>query len=151
MLYIGADHRGFELKEHLKKWLTNKKLYFFDVGAMELKEDDDYPDFAAKVAESVAKSPDEHKGILLCGSGHGVDIVANKYKGVRSALAFNKEVTTQSRAHDNANILTLPADWLKPEEAEEIVDAWLHTEFDGADRNKRRLKKISTIEDSNFK
>lgn len=153
MIYLGADHRGFELKEHLKKWLTKKKVQFFDVGAMELKDDDDYPDYAAGVAKAVAKSPDEHRGILICGSGHGVDMVANKFKGVRSALAFNKEVAMQSRAHENANVLVLPADLFKRKEieAEEILDTWLHTKFDGAERNQRRLKKIAEIETELFK
>lgn len=151
MIYIGADHRGFELKEHLKKWLTSQKVEFFDVGAMELKDDDDYPDYAAKVGESVAKLPDEHRGILICGSGHGVDMVANKYKGVRSALGFNKEVSMQSRAHEDANVLVLPSDWLKPKDAEEILDAWLCTHFDRAERNQRRLKKIAEVENSSFK
>ena len=151
MIYIGADHRGFELKEHLKKWLTEQKSEFFDVGAMEYIKEDDYPDFSAEVAEAVAKAPEEHKGILLCGSGHGMDMVANKYKGVRSALVFNKEVAMQSRAHEDANILTLPSDWLKPKEAEEIVDVWLRTEFDHAERNRRRLKKIAEIEAEKFK
>ncbi|MDP1688964.1 MAG: RpiB/LacA/LacB family sugar-phosphate isomerase [bacterium] len=151
MIYIGADHRGFELKEILKKWLIENKVQFFDVGAIEEVEVDDYPDFAAMVAKSVASSPEEHKGILVCGSGHGVDMVANKYKGVRSALAFKKEVAIQSRAHENANVLTLPADWLKPEEASEILDVWLRTNFDNAERNQRRLGKIDVIEGENFK
>ena len=151
MIYIGADHKGFKLKEYLTKWLTENKIQFFDVGAMEEVELDDYPDFSVMVAKCVASSPVEHKGILICGSGHGVDMVANKYKGIRSALAFKKEVAIQSRAHENANVLTLPADWLKPEEAKEILDVWLHTNFDNAERNQRRLGKIRTIEEENFK
>ena len=151
MIYIGADHRGFELKELLRKWLTEKQVQFFDVGAMEHAKTDDYPDYASMVAKSVAKSPDEHKGVLLCGSGHGMDMAANKYKGVRSALAFNKQVALQSRAHEDANVLVLPSDWLKPAEAIEILDIWLHTQFDMADRNRRRLEKITEIEGENFK
>lgn len=151
MIYLGADHRGFNLKEYLKKYLTDKKIQFFDVGAMELVKTDDYPDYAEMVAKSVAKAPLEYKGILICGSGHGVDIVANKYKGVRSALAFNKDVALQSRAHEDVNVLTLPANWLKPEEAEEILGIWLNTKFSGAKQHQRRLDKIAELEGENFK
>lgn len=151
MIYIGADHRGFVLKEYLAKWLTEKKVQFFDVGAIEEVEDDDYPDFAAMVAKSVASSPGVHKGILICGSGHGMDMVANKHKGIRAVLCFNKDVALQSRAHENANVLVLPANWLKPADAQEIVDIWLHTKFDEAERNQRRIKKIAEVEGENFK
>ncbi len=151
MIYIGTDHRGFELKEKIKNWLFDKKIECFDVGAMEEIKTDDYPDYASMVSRNVATHSEENRGILLCGSGHGMDIVANKFKGIRAVMGFNKNVAIQSRAHENANILILPADWLKPEEAIEIVDIWIHTKFDEAERNQRRLGKIKSIEDESFK
>lgn len=151
MIYIGADHRGFELKESLKNWLFDNKQDYFDVGAIEEIKTDDYPDYASMAARNVAALPDANKGILLCGSGHGMDIVANKFKGIRAVMGFNKQVAIQSRAHENANVLIIPAQWIKQAEMIEMVDIWLHTNFDEAERNQRRIKKIADIEAENFK
>ncbi len=94
------------------------------------------------VAKNVAKNPSKEKGILLCGSGNGMAIVANKEKGVRAALAFNEKMAKLSREHDDANILALPADFLKFETAKKIVKVWLEAKFSGEARHRRRLKKI---------
>lgn len=147
-IYLGADHRGFLLKEALKKELGGHEI--FDVGAGTLVPDDDYADFAAAVGERVAADPANSKGILICGSGHGMDMVANKFKEVRAALCFNKAVAKQSREHENANVLVLPADWLEEAEAKDILKTWLEAEFGGAERNGRRLGKIAEIETKNF-
>jgi len=151
MIYLGSDHRGFQLKEAIKTFLIQKEYQVEDLGAFEFNKDDDYPDFASVVAQKVSEKPNENKGILLCGSGHGVDMVANKLKGVRSALGFNRQVAAQSREHEDANVLVLPADWVDELTAKDIVGVWLAKQFDGAERNIRRLGKISVIEKDNFK
>ncbi len=151
MIYLGTDHRGFQLKEALKQYLTQQEYEVEDLGALEYDKDDDYPDFAQAVAAKVAENPEEDKGILVCGSGHGADMVANKFRGVRAALCFNRRVAIQSKEHEEANVLVLASDWIEEREAKEIVDAWLSSRFDGADRNIRRLGKIREIEERNFR
>lgn len=150
MFYLAADHRGFRLKEALKRFLTERSIAFEDVGAQTYAEGDDYVDFAATAAKKIAADPLKHKGIFLCGSGHGVDMVANKFKGIRAALCWNKEVAQQSREHEDANVLVLPADWLDEQVAEEIMITWLGTEFSNEERHTRRLQKIENLEDSVF-
>src|SRR3990170_9131233 len=112
MIYLGTDHRGFELKEKIKQWLEEWGKSYEDLGNTVLDPDDDYPDFAAQVARRVAENPEENRGIMLCGSAVGVDIVANKFRGVRSAVVWsdNAALVKQSRQHDGANVLALPAD-----------------------------------------
>ena len=117
-IYIGADHRGFELKKELKKFLIEKGYEVEDAGAFKYDKDDDYPDFAEAVAEKVSKD-DSARGILLCGSGTGMDAAANKVRGVRATLAFSKEITRAARNDDDVNVISLPADFLKSQEAEE--------------------------------
>lgn len=149
MLYISADHRGYNLKEEIKKYLDELKMKYEDLGASSLDPDDDYPDYARKVAQRVAEAPEEHRGILLCGSGAGVNIVANKFDGIRAALVWNEKVAKASRIDDNANVLSLPADDLSAEEAKKIVRAWLETPFTREERHHRRIKKIEEIERNN--
>jgi len=149
-IYIGADHRGFELKEELKKFLAEKGYEVEDAGAFKYDKDDDYPDFAEAVAEKVSKD-DSARGILLCGSGTGMDAAANKVRGVRATLAFSKEITRAARNDDDVNVISLPADFLKSQEAEEIAQTFLKTPFGAAERYQRRLKKIVEIEKKNFK
>lgn len=149
MLYLGADHRGYNLKEEIKKYLDELKMKYEDVGALSLDEADDYPDYAKEVAKKVSDAPEEHRGILLCGSGVGVNIVANKFDGIRSALAWNEKIAKTSRIDDNANILSLPADYLTTEEAKKIVRTWLETPFTREERHYRRIQKIAEIERSN--
>lgn len=151
MIYLGTDHRGFQLKEELKKYLIEQGFEIEDLGALEYNKDDDYPDFAAAVAAMVAENPSIHRGILLCGSGHGVDIVANKFSGVRAALCWNRQVAAQSREHEDVNVLVLASDWLDPAEVKDIVTVWLGKSFSGEERHIRRLNKIREIEERNFK
>lgn len=151
MIYLAADHRGFELKENIKKYLSDKGLKIEDVGAFDYDKNDDYPDFASLAAEKILANSAGDKAIIICGSGHGVDIVANKFKGVRAALCFNRQVAQQSREHEDTNILVLASDWLNFEEAKEITKAWLETPFTGEERNIRRLRKIKEIEERNLK
>ena len=150
MIYLGADHRGFLLKEELKKFLTDSGFEVQDVGAFAYNKDDDYVDFAASAAKELVKAPASDRGIFICGSGHGMAIVADKFKGLRSALAFNRDVAIQSREHEDANVLVLASDWLQIGEAKEIVLVWLKTPFSGEARHERRLGKIREIEENNF-
>ncbi len=116
-----------------------------DRGALAYDAADDYVDFARDAAEKIAADPSAHKGIFLCGSGHGVDMVANKFHGIRAALCWNTEVAKQSREHEDANVLVLPADWLDKQAAEEIMITWLGTHFSNKERHVRRLEKMSEI------
>ena len=146
-IYLGADHRGFELKERLKKALADEAYSVEDLGAAKMMQDDDYPDYARAVAEKVAESPIDRRGIVICGSGFGVDIVANKYPGIRAALAMSPEHVHQGRHDDDVNMLALAADFTGPDDALKIVNSFLSTPFDGKDeRYKRRLEKITDIE-----
>lgn len=152
MLYLAADHRGFQLKEVLKRFLSEElHLPLIDVGAHGHDLHDDYVDFAESALDVIAKDSASHKGIFICGSGHGMDMTANKYKGIRAALGFNVDAARQSREHENANVLVLASDWLKEDEAKKIVKIWLESEFSGVDRHIRRIDKISAIENENFK
>lgn len=146
MIFIGADHRGYKLKEALKIYLKELNFNFEDLGATELIFDDDYPDYAIKVSEKVAENPKENLGILICGSGVGVDVVANKFKGVRSALVFNSEQARMSRNDDNTNVLSLSADFIEENLAKEILRVWIETPFSWLERYARRLEKIKIIE-----
>ena len=146
MIYIGADHRGYKLKEALKDYLKELNLEYEDLGALQIIFDDDYPDYAILVAKKVSENPRENRGILICGSGVGVDIVANKFKGVRSALIFNPEQARMSRNDDNTNVLSLSADFIEEDPAKEIMKVWLETPFSRLERYARRLEKIKEIE-----
>ena len=145
VIYIGSDHRGFKLKETIKEHLNKKGYNFKDVGNYKYDKNDDYPDFAKKAVEKAVNENDSI-AIVICGSGVGVDIVANKIKGARSALCFNVKQAIASRVDDDANVLALPADFLKGDEALEIVDAWLGAKFSGDERFLRRINKIKEIE-----
>jgi len=149
LIYIGADHRGFQLKETLKKFLKDNGYEVIDVGNEVYEKDDDYPDFAALVGKAVSSDPLHRRGILLCGSGVGVDIVANKFKRVRSALANSPDQAYLSRSDDDANVLSLSADLLDEEQARKILSTWLQTSFSNEPRHKRRISKISELEMKN--
>jgi ribose 5-phosphate isomerase B len=123
-IYLGADHRGFELKEEIKNWLQENEYEAEDVGAFVFDPEDDYVDMALKVAESVEGGEDD-MGILLCGSGHGVEMIANRFSHVRAIIGFNDEVTVQAREHEDANILVLAAEWVETSEAIERVRMFL--------------------------
>lgn len=146
MIYIGADHRGYKLKEKIKLYLKDLDFEFKDLGASELDPDDDYPDYAISVAEKVAEDLEGNRGVLICGSGVGVDIVANKFKGIRSALVFKTQQARMSRNDDNTNILSLAADFIDENSAKEILRVWLETPFSRVERYARRLEKIKAIE-----
>jgi ribose 5-phosphate isomerase B len=137
---IGADHAGYSLKEHLKKWLESNGHPTRDFGAFS-EESVDYPDFAHPVAEAV-EGKEFDLGLLVCGSGNGVAMAANKHAGIRAAICWNEDLAALAREHNDANVLCLPARFLKPEEAEAILDRFLHSSFEGG-RHARRVGKIS--------
>ena len=145
-IYIGADHRGFDLKEQIKKSLSDDAYTIVDVGAARLVPDDDFPDYAAKVAEGVAKNPSEDRGIVICGSGFGVDIVANKFREIRSGLAATPDQVYQGRHDDNVNVLALAANFIDAATAFKIVKTFLSTPFAKEERYTRRIEKISKLE-----
>ncbi|MBI4037029.1 RpiB/LacA/LacB family sugar-phosphate isomerase [Candidatus Daviesbacteria bacterium] len=145
MIYLGSDHRGFELKEQLKKRLVDEGLEITDLGNDHLDPNDDYVDFAQKVASAV-QNDEKNRGILLCGSGVGVDMVANKISGIRSSLVFDVTRAKQSREHEDANVLSLAADVLDPETVWEIVKTFLETSFSQDVKHIRRLQKLSALE-----
>jgi ribose 5-phosphate isomerase B len=127
---IGADHRGFELKEYLKKMYTvydDKPITWIDVGAYN-NHRSDYPVFAHEASLLIQKGSATY-GILLCGTGVGMAIVANRYHGVYAGLAWNEEVAVQSKQHDNTNVLVLPADYMDAQQTITIVDAWFKASF----------------------
>ncbi len=146
MVYIGADHGGYKLKASLKKFLQQKKLEFTDVGAKTLKVGDDYPDYAKLVAKKVSQNPMQNLGILICRSGQGVCIVANKFRHVRAALVWNDRQAKMSRNDDMANVLCLPSDYITTKEAGSIVKVWLKTAYSTDSRHLRRIRKISLLE-----
>ncbi len=144
IIYIGADHRGFELKEELKKFLAESGYEVVDLGNDHYDANDDYPDFAKLVAQKISNNP-EDRGILICRSGAGVDIVANKFKGVRSALVTNVKQAELVRKDDDTNVLSLASELTNKEQAKKIVDVWLKTPFSGLEKDKRRINKISEL------
>lgn len=146
MIYIGADHRGFELKAKINKWLSGRGYEFEDMGAYSYEHGDDYVDFAIAVAQGVAKNPNKNRGIVICGSGVGVDISANKVKGIRCGLGFEVDQVFEARKDDDINVLAIASDNLTDEEVMALVEKFLETEFVESDRYLRRLEKIKRYE-----
>jgi len=137
---IGSDHAGYEFKELLKSFLTEKGYTVIDFGTKS-KDSVDYPDYVHPLAAEVASGQIE-LGILLCGSANGVCMTANKHRDIRAALCWNTEVAKLARQHNNANIICLPARFVSIESAQEMVLAFLTTEFEGG-RHQTRVDKIS--------
>ena len=148
MIAIGSDHGGFALKEELKKYLDEKEIPYKDFGT-DSEERTDYPIYAEKVAKAV-QSKECEKGILVCGTGFGVAITANKFKGIRCASCWNEEVAKLFKEHNNGNVIALPGRFINISQAVVILRAWLGTEFlDG--RHSERLQMIEEIEKENMK
>lgn len=148
MVVIGSDHGGYKLKEEVKKYLEEAGIEYEDVGTYS-EESVNYPDFAVKVAEKIQNKTAE-TGILICRSGIGMSIVANKFKGVRAAPCYNETTAKFSRMHNNANVLGLGADYISVNEAICIVRMFLATPFEGG-RHMERVNLISEIENKNMK
>jgi ribose 5-phosphate isomerase B len=151
MLYIGADHRGFDLKEKIKTHLTEKGVKFTDMGAEKLDKEDDYVDYAIKVIESIAIAPSIRRGILVCGSGAGMAIAGNKLPGLRATIGFDVKQITKAKEDDHVNVLVLSSDYTEESKAIDILDAWLETDYSDEPRHRRRLDKLATHEEQVFK
>ena len=136
---IACDHAGFDYKEQLKKYLSSSGKEITDYGCFSL-ESVDYPDFAHKLSESIEKEENQ-LGIQFCGTGNGINMSANKHQGIRAALCWNTHIAEQSRLHNNANVLTMPARHLEWNEVKDIVDIFLNTNFEGG-RHEKRVNKI---------
>ena len=136
---LACDHTGFEYKEKVKFHLESKNIKVIDYGCYS-EESVDYPDFAHKLAESIENKENE-LGIQFCGTGNGINMTANKHQGIRAALCWNPYIAEQSRLHNNANVLTMPARHLEWKEVEKIVDIFIETKFEGG-RHEIRVNKI---------
>jgi ribose 5-phosphate isomerase B len=145
-IYIGADHNGFELKQALIAMLKKSGHDVVDEGDVQYNLDDDFPQYAAKTVQSMLadKDPDV-KGILICGSGQGMCMAANRFKGIRASVIWDLAEARMSRNDDDSNVLCLPARVLKEAHAESIVNAWLSTPFAGATRFKRRIQQMDEL------
>lgn len=148
MIALGCDHGGYKLKEEIKKYLDEKEIPYVDFGT-ESEERTDYPVYAKKVAKAVQKNECD-KGILVCGTGFGMTIVANKFKGIRCAACWNEDVAKLFKGHNNGNVIALPGRFINISQAVVILRAWLGTEFmDG--RHAERLQMIADVEEENMK
>lgn len=148
MIAIGSDHGGYVLKEKIKKYLEEKEILYIDCGTYS-EERTDYPIFAKKVAQEI-QSKRADKGILVCRSGYGMTVVANKFKGIRAAAIYGEESAKFAKADDDINVVTLGGDYLTENQAICIIRNWLATEFKGG-RYAERLKMIEEIENENMK
>jgi ribose 5-phosphate isomerase B len=145
MIYLGSDHAGFELKESIKTYLNEKNIVYLDAGTDSLKSVD-YPDYALKVAEKVAGNSNKDSfGILVCGTGIGMEIAANKVKGIRAALVHDEYTAEVAREHNNANIITMGGRTTTPTEAARFIDKFMSSRYEGG-RHESRIAKISAIE-----
>lgn len=149
-IYIAADHNGFEMKNELVAWLRGEEYSVTDMGPESFVRTDDYPDFGIAVATAVAEDPDNNYGILLCGSGVGMSVVAGKVPGVRAAVIHDPEIAKSARQDDNINVLALGAEYISIEQAKEVITAWLTTSFSGEERHIRRIGKITEYEQNHL-
>ena len=145
-IYIGADHNGFELKAKLSDYLKRGGYEVVDEGDKERHPDDDFPQFAAKVVHGMATDPSyEVRGILICGSGQGMCMAANRFKGIRAVLGYDQDSVRSARNDDDSNVLCLPANALDFEQAIGIMHTWLITSFADAPRFKRRIAQMDEL------
>lgn len=155
MIYLAADHRGFELKEKIKLWLTDWGYDFEDYGNTIYDKNDDYPDFVKKLVKSYLLSVNSNQqkqnnktldaGIVICGSGIGVSVSANRFAGIRCALGFNVDQVQHGRRHDHINMLAIPADYLDDELVKKIIETFLRTGFESQERFLRRIGKLEIL------
>lgn len=145
VIYFGADHRGFLLKETLREFAREKGYEVADLGAAEQVESDDYVDYAVKVATKVSLDSTQ-RGILICGSGAGMEIVANKFRRVRATLGLSVDQVFDARHDDDVNLLCIASNFTNEFEAKRMLDVFIGTPFSKEERHARRLEKISEIE-----
>lgn len=145
-IYIGADHNGFDMKAALAAALQRSGYDVHDEGDVERNPDDDFPQFAGRVVQAMkTDGSTEARGILLCGSGQGMCMAANRYKGIRASLVWNVHEAHAARNDDDSNVLCLPARSISNDEAIAIAEAWLKTAFAGAPRFKRRIEELDQL------
>jgi len=145
-IYIGSDHNGFQLKGRLSELLSSNNYHFIDDGDDQLNPDDDFPVFAAKVVNSILVDEDpDSRGILICGSGQGMCMAANRFKGIRACLGYDVESVRASRNDDDSNILCIPGRVLSEDSAVNLVRTWLETPFANSTRFVRRIKEMDNL------
>lgn len=140
-VYLAADHAGFILKDEIKSKLPRDGFEVEDLSAPEIQPEDDYPAYAFEVARKVASDPGS-KGILVCGSGQGMAMAANRVKGVRASVVWDEATAKETREDNDSNVLSIPARFITKDQAEKIIHTWLETEFSGAERHRRRVQQI---------
>ncbi|MEK7546715.1 MAG: RpiB/LacA/LacB family sugar-phosphate isomerase [Patescibacteria group bacterium] len=148
LIYLGADHRGFNLKKSVSDFLRNKGYEVVDLGNQNYDENDDYVDFAGEVAKKISADSENRRGILICGSGVGVDIAANKFRGVRSALGISADQVYEARRDDDVNILSIAADFTAESDAQKIIETFLETPFREEEKYRRRRDKLTQLEEN---
>jgi ribose 5-phosphate isomerase B len=147
-IYLGADHNGFGLKARLSEYLRNAGYEVVDEGDKQFDAADDFPQFAARAIAAIKASDDlDPRGILICGSGQGMCMAANRYKGIRASLCWDETEARAARNDDDSNVLCLPARHVGINHAETIVKTWLETAFAGAPRYRRRIREIDELGD----
>lgn len=151
IFYIGADHKGFKLKEDLKNFLTDRGYQVEDCGNTIYDVNDSYPLFASEVAKKILANYENARGILICGSGIGMEMAANKFKKIRAGLGINPNHAFDIKNDDHVNILVLAADYTSTDTAKKILLTWLETPFSNESRHLERLKQISLIEQETMK
>jgi ribose 5-phosphate isomerase B len=148
-IYIGADHNGFERKKQLSEYLQKNGYEVVDEGDVSLAPEDDFPQFASKVVQAMRgdQDPSTARGILICGSGQGMCMAANRYKGIRAALAYDQEEARTARNDDDSNVLCLSSRVLDFDHSISVLHTWLMTPFAGANRFKRRIQELDQLGD----
>lgn len=147
-IYMGADHNGFDLKAHLREYVRKLGHEVIDEGDAQPTPTDDFPQFASRTVAAMKASDDpDARGILICGSGQGMCMAANRYKGIRASLCWDEIEARASRNDDDSNVLCLPARYIDEEKAAAITRVWLETAFAGASRFKRRIRELDELEE----
>ncbi len=145
-IFIAADHNGHEFKKQATDFLTRSGHEVVDEGDVKFDSQDDFPQFAGRAANALLSENDpEARAVLICGSGQGMCIAANRFKGIRACLCLDVQEARTARNDDDCNVLCLPARLMSAKEAEPIISAWLHTPFAGAERFKRRIKELDEL------
>lgn len=145
-IYIAADHNGYQMKNQLVEWLKAEGHTVTDMGPGEFNKGDDYPDFGIKVARAVAEDPQNRHGVLLCGSGVGMSVVADKVPGIRAALIHDPKIAAAAQRDDDINVIALGSLYIDLETAKQVIATWLATPFAGHERFVRRINKIKEYE-----
>lgn len=152
-IFFASDHAGFEMKKALLPFVKELGFDVEDLGPIELNPSDDYPVFMEKAGLEVFKDPENHRAIIIGGSGQGEAIVANRFPNVRAIVyyGYNQDIIKLSRKHNDSNVLSLGARFLQTEEAKKVIKLWLETPFSGDERHTRRLREIDKLEESLYK